>query len=75
MFHRGQLTTLGPEHAGMNYSKFLETPCDTNGSPHRVEVMTRRVLISRQHFPPVIESIAGGKNRLTKKFKNFRSCY
>jgi hypothetical protein len=66
MFHRGQLTMLVPAHAGKDYSKVLDTRRDSNEGLIAVEVMTRPVLLSRQHFLPVIESIAGGKDRLKK---------
>jgi hypothetical protein len=71
MFHRGQLTMLVPAHAGKDYSKVLDTRRDSNEGLIAVEVMTRPVLLSRQHFLPVTESIAGGKDRL-KKISNFR---
>src|SRR5271165_5462120 len=71
MFHRGPLTMLLPAHAGKDYSKVLDTRRDSNEGLIAVEVMTRPVLLSRQHFLPVTESIAGGTDRL-KKISNFR---
>jgi hypothetical protein len=66
---------LVPAHAGKDYSKVLDTRRDSNEGLIAVEVLTRPVLLSRQHFLPVTESIAGGKDRLKKISKISDGCY
>ena len=66
---------LVPGHAGKDYSKVLDTCRDSNESFIAVEVMTRPVLLSRRHFLPVTESIAGGRDRLKKISRISDGCY